>query len=116
MSGAAAAATSPGMVTVVPATPMETCMSLAMFVNSPTGMNSFVTKVKVPRVTAATPIQPLRLAPRSCLVAFVPLDLSISRVVITFQVQDSLRHGGLEEQNRDFPSRFGAVLREMGPP
>jgi hypothetical protein len=75
-----------------------------MLVNNPTGMNSFVTRVKVPRVTAPTPIQPVTpaLCPCSVELGFPCRGWSSFRV-------------RFEEQDRDFASGFGSVLREVRP-
>jgi hypothetical protein len=54
MSGAANVATKPGMVTMSPAVPSETCSPAEIWVNKPMGRNSEVTKTNAPSATDRT--------------------------------------------------------------
>jgi hypothetical protein len=54
ISGAAKVATNPGMVTISPAVPSETCSPAEICVNKPIGRNSEVTKTNAPSETDRT--------------------------------------------------------------
>ncbi len=54
MTGAATAATKPGIVTMSPAVPWETCSPAEIRVSKPMGRNSEVTRTNAPRDTVST--------------------------------------------------------------